>query len=232
MNKYKNKKAFTLIEVIIVMVIIGILMGVLVPGIKGYMKLAKEVKIKADLHTVHKAVESAILAYNNELPGFINENRQRTGGTLSFTNNLAIVDGDYSLNIEDNTDLILKIGEFMPEKTKIALENEFKDKYFFPGAEGKLTSDEVDFIHWNSGDFEVDEDIFIDLYVGHDEEGAILLNLYEEKMFLGEFNSDEDPNTYGICLIYEHNSKNNFLGTVITNEGFVLVNGREFYKIP
>lgn len=54
----KKKKGFTLIELIAVIAIIGILAGVLVPKISGYMQEAKKTKVMDQSRKVLLAVES------------------------------------------------------------------------------------------------------------------------------------------------------------------------------
>lgn len=54
----KKKKGFTLIELIAVIAIIGILAGVLVPKINGYMQEAKKTKVIDQSRKVLLAVES------------------------------------------------------------------------------------------------------------------------------------------------------------------------------
>lgn len=54
----KKKKGFTLIELIAVIAIIGILAGVLVPKINGYMQEAKKTKVMDQSRKVLLAVES------------------------------------------------------------------------------------------------------------------------------------------------------------------------------
>ncbi len=64
MNKYK-RKAFTLIEIIIVLAIIGILLTGLSPIATGYLRTTKKVKLEIEFNTVNKAVRSAVVAYEN-----------------------------------------------------------------------------------------------------------------------------------------------------------------------
>jgi general secretion pathway protein G len=49
---------FTLIELMIVMLIIGILMTIAIPGFKGSIQRAKEAVLKEDLHTMRDAIDS------------------------------------------------------------------------------------------------------------------------------------------------------------------------------
>lgn len=56
----KNKKGFTLMEMIVVIVIIGILMAILVPGIVKWIGKAKDVQIEADARTAYLAVQGEV----------------------------------------------------------------------------------------------------------------------------------------------------------------------------
>lgn len=55
-----NKKGFTLMEMIVVIVIIGILMAILVPGIVKWIGRAKDVQIEADARTAYLAVQGEV----------------------------------------------------------------------------------------------------------------------------------------------------------------------------
>lgn len=51
-NKFKNKKGFTLVELIVVIVIILVLSAVLVPSVLKYIERANQANCKADAATV------------------------------------------------------------------------------------------------------------------------------------------------------------------------------------
>ena len=56
-----SKSAFTLIEMLIVIVIIGILAAALVPRLQSVQARARDTKRKADLRTIYNANEIYIL---------------------------------------------------------------------------------------------------------------------------------------------------------------------------
>lgn len=58
MKNIKNKKGFTLIELIVVIAILGILMLILVPSFLGYAEDAKEQVVKANTRTLWTAAKA------------------------------------------------------------------------------------------------------------------------------------------------------------------------------
>ncbi|MGE0268660.1 MAG: type II secretion system protein [Candidatus Omnitrophota bacterium] len=61
----KNKKGFTLIELMVVMVVISILIGIAIPRFKGMQDQANVSKAQMELRTVQAAIESF---YVNQVP--------------------------------------------------------------------------------------------------------------------------------------------------------------------
>jgi prepilin-type N-terminal cleavage/methylation domain-containing protein len=57
----KNKKGFTLVELVIVILIIGILAAIIVPSIYNYVKKAKIKAAIADARTIKVAIENALI---------------------------------------------------------------------------------------------------------------------------------------------------------------------------
>ena len=68
---YRRKKTFTLIEMLIVIVIIGILAAALVPRLQSVQSRARDSKRKVDLRTIYNA---------NEIYKLENGKRPRAGG--------------------------------------------------------------------------------------------------------------------------------------------------------
>lgn len=60
-NMLKNKKGFTLIEIVIVIVIIAILAAILVPNLTRWIDKAKLAALKSEADTVRNAVAAQIL---------------------------------------------------------------------------------------------------------------------------------------------------------------------------
>jgi general secretion pathway protein G len=53
-----SESGFTLIELMVVMLIIGVLMAIAVPSYIGAIKAAKESVLKEDLHVIRQAIDS------------------------------------------------------------------------------------------------------------------------------------------------------------------------------
>lgn len=74
----KNKKGFTLVELLVVIAVISIIVGVVIPRFKGMQDEANKGKAKAELKTLQTAVESF---YMNQDPQVY----PQTTGTLCQT---------------------------------------------------------------------------------------------------------------------------------------------------
>ena len=57
-KKQKKKKAFTIIELVVVMCIVGILASALIPQVGGYITEAKKMKVVDQIRSVVMAVDS------------------------------------------------------------------------------------------------------------------------------------------------------------------------------
>lgn len=67
------KKAFTLIELLIVMTVIAILAGILIPSFRGFQSEAWLIKAEGDIGTLQMAVESYYRRNDNDYPKTLDE---------------------------------------------------------------------------------------------------------------------------------------------------------------
>lgn len=86
--KSKNKKGFTLIEVVIVMAIIGILASLLVPAMMGYIRRSREKRMLGNTKSILDAASAAVgFAYSDEDYGSLmtkNYNGHKCGVITSY----------------------------------------------------------------------------------------------------------------------------------------------------
>jgi len=64
-GRHINKKAFTILELVIVLSVLVILIGIAIPRMKGMQQAGQITQIKAELQTLQAAVESY---YSNSSP--------------------------------------------------------------------------------------------------------------------------------------------------------------------
>jgi type IV pilus assembly protein PilA len=117
-NKKKNKKGFTLVELIVVLVIIAILAAVLVPTVSGYIGRAKKTAAQSALKNVITASSSAgtdLLASGKSVKDALGLASTATAATKfsqsenTFVSNAVSVggnkvfDGVYAIYLDDAT---------------------------------------------------------------------------------------------------------------------------------
>ncbi|GMW02737.1 MAG: type II secretion system protein GspG [Candidatus Hydrogenedentota bacterium] len=69
----KSNSGFTLLELLLVMVIIGILAGAVAVGVAGRGREARETRAKSDLSTYQRMIEAYALENNDQYPKALND---------------------------------------------------------------------------------------------------------------------------------------------------------------
>jgi prepilin-type N-terminal cleavage/methylation domain-containing protein len=82
LRKRKSKKGFTLIELMVVIVIIGILVAIALPNFISAQDRAKVSSVKANMHTVQTAAETYAVDWGGVYPGKLG-NGDNTGGLVA-----------------------------------------------------------------------------------------------------------------------------------------------------
>lgn len=82
------KKAFTLVEVLIVVAILGILAAIVVPQFQSHSQQAKEAAAKDNLRILRNAIELYATQHNDVPPGYPNGDISATPNWIIFFNHM------------------------------------------------------------------------------------------------------------------------------------------------
>lgn len=94
----KNKKGFTLVEIIVVLVILAILAAIAVPSVIGYVNEAKESRYIQEAHSIYTVVETEVAKYKaTDDPS---DDDHRIEATLTKNKDVKIVSTDSNHNFD------------------------------------------------------------------------------------------------------------------------------------
>jgi len=88
-----QSKAFTLVELMIVVAILGILAAIVIPEFQGHIQQAKESAAKDNLRLLRETIERYAIEHNSVPPGYPSNNPTLSPGTAAF--NTQLFNGDY-----------------------------------------------------------------------------------------------------------------------------------------
>ena len=80
-NKLKNKRGFSLVELMVVVAIMGTLASIAIPAFNEYRKSAKKASYRADLSSLHKGW----LAFGVEIDSFCDRDTQPSDVAIAAT---------------------------------------------------------------------------------------------------------------------------------------------------
>lgn len=103
-NNKKNKKGFTLVEMIVVISIILILSGILIPKVLGYQDKAKNAKV---VNTARQIYDAAMVNYT-ENEGVFDSGKLKT--SIEAVTDLALADSAVSVSDTDTKSATVTFG--------------------------------------------------------------------------------------------------------------------------
>ena len=133
-RELKNRKGFTLVELIVVLVILAILAALLVPALTGYIDKANNEKVVATTRQIVIAAQTEVSeAYGKST---------LTGKTITIEDGKAASDGSVDAAVTGaNIVSLAEVGEY--KTTAYALNNGISKITIVYGSNGHITSVEV-----------------------------------------------------------------------------------------
>lgn len=86
-----TKYAFTFVEILIVVAILGILAAMVLPTLQGHIQRAKESAAKDNLRILRNTIEVYAARHNGVPPGYANNDPSKSPSHLTLTNQLVKV---------------------------------------------------------------------------------------------------------------------------------------------
>ena len=90
MNRNRKKKAFSLVELVIVIVILGIIAAIAIPRISSGSRNAGESALRADLASLRNAIDWYYGEHNNAFPGQVTDGGNGPDTEGAFINQLTM----------------------------------------------------------------------------------------------------------------------------------------------
>lgn len=115
LNKKKNNKGFTLVELVIVIAILAILVGILAPQYTKYVEKSRKSADASNMDELVKAVQVYAADGSNNIAVKSGENN--ITGTISIGDSTVTVDGDAK------TAFTAALAEFVPDYESVKLKS-------------------------------------------------------------------------------------------------------------
>jgi type II secretion system protein G len=77
-----RKAAFTLVEILIVVAILGIIAAIVLPEFQGHIQQAKEAAAKDNLRILREAIERYAFDHDGVPPGYLNDDTSQTPSSM------------------------------------------------------------------------------------------------------------------------------------------------------
>jgi general secretion pathway protein G len=158
-QKMRTKSGFTLVEILIVVVILGILAAIVIPQFTEASSEAKLSSLCTDLQSVRSQIELYKIQHNDALPG---ENNTALGGTHTGTSGFVNALIDYT-DIDGVTTTSSDPNGYGPYLQKVPT-NQFNDKNNIESGTGTPGGNDYGwYFNTDTGAFHADTDLHTSL---------------------------------------------------------------------